>query len=613
MKKLILTLAMAGGLSPALCDTPSFMKFDFKYGMPQEFSLYDEDGNTPSADIAYAGFKKGVAWTAFDAEGKGRMVACSTSWYDPAGTSSDWMVLPALKVEAGAELTWSSRALDENVRDGYSVYVAEGDGTPESFGKSEPVFKIKEEDFSWTKHKVELGAYEGKTVRIAFVNDSHDCSMLLIDDIRAGVSNPLDIHIDFTPQVTPGTAVPIKINVTTDKEAGVKGFKTGFSCAGEEKVLDFREAEVKHGDSYPVDFSYTVTPGKNEVLECELWVETGSQRYSRKVNISGFNKRLVMEECTGTWCAYCVSGIVAIKDMTEKYGDDFISIAVHGGGSDPMEVMNSGYTFSINGYPTAFLNRNVSMHPTEWRDHADELLAQPAVAGIKAKASADGNDVRIATDLYFNQSYEESKFKLAYVVIENDVCVPDDAQYAQKNAYAGGAEGCMGGFENLPDVIPPDQMVYQEVARCILPEKYGMAGSVPDGIEAGVASHYDYTLSLPENVLNPANTEVVVLLLNDRNRQIENAAKVSLAPIYASVQGAASDNDCKVWCNEGVLSAVCGDAFTEICLYSTDGRLVMRQSPEAETFRYDLELPCGVYLWKANTVKGSFGGKVIVR
>ena len=70
-------------------------------------------------------------------------------------------------------------------------------------------------------------------------------------------------------------------------------------------------------------------------------------------------------------------------------------------------------------------------------------------------------------------------------------------QYNQQNAYAGGGSGVMGGYELLPNPVPASQMVYDHVARTIVPSFTGMVNSFPTSIANGFQQTICYTFTLP--------------------------------------------------------------------------------------------------------------------
>ena len=55
----------------------------------------------------------------------------------------------------------------------------------------------------------------------------------------------------------------------------------------------------------------------------------GEEMYYLVQRQSAFNRKVVMEEGTGTWCGYCPEGMATILRMKEKYPDNFIAVAIH--------------------------------------------------------------------------------------------------------------------------------------------------------------------------------------------------------------------------------------------------------------------------------------------
>ena len=82
-------------------------------------------------------------------------------------------------------------------------------------------------------------------------------------------------------------------------------------------------------------------------------------------------------------------------------------------------------------------------------------------------------------------------------------------------------------FESLPFVIPADQMYYQDVVRSYFGGFNGMDGSVPSFIEAGKKISYDFSFEIPDNVLIPSNSEICVLLIDDKN-EVVNGMKAEI-------------------------------------------------------------------------------------
>ena len=110
-------------------------------------------------------------------------------------------------------------------------------------------------------------------------------------------------------------------------------------------------------------------------------------------------RRVLMEEYTGTWCSNCPRGIASIEHLQKKYGDRFIAVAIHQDSYDPMKTKLYA---SGNGYPSCQLNRSINCDPffgTDW-DYSDpigvihdidKLMKQTCYADVRATAQWKDN------------------------------------------------------------------------------------------------------------------------------------------------------------------------------------------------------------------------------
>ncbi|MEA3445104.1 MAG: choice-of-anchor J domain-containing protein, partial [Bacteroidota bacterium] len=172
---------------------------DFQNGMPTDITLYDIDGLTPAANVA----SYTEAWNIienFDLTGDS--VAASNSWYSPAGTANDWLVTPGITVGTDAFLEWDIKAQDPSYADGYMVKISTTGTTTSSFTTT--VYTIASASSTWGTISVNLDAlgFTNTTIWVAFINNSTDMFLLLLDDIKVYVPNATDVAIQdayFTP------------------------------------------------------------------------------------------------------------------------------------------------------------------------------------------------------------------------------------------------------------------------------------------------------------------------------------------------------------------------------------------------------------------------------
>lgn len=514
------------------------IRCDFSEGIPESFTLIDADGNTPSADTGKYGFAVGSPWVAYYVESEGNDVAVSTSWYATSGTSSDWMILPALMVEsADCQLSWRAMATDKYFPDGYDVYVSESGTSLSDFHTSQPLFSVAAEQASWQHHTVSLADYVGKTIHIAFVNNSTDCALLYLDDLFAGSPSAVNMQVSTLPFVKPGEPVTFSGQVFTDLSAAQQGFTVGCTYGGKTFTADYADAVVHPGEAVPFSLDTDISLALDETAVWQLWVEHDGQRVEQTFSITGCITKVVAEEITGSWCGFCVRGIAAMKELEEKHPDSFIGIAVHGG--DFLEVDDYlSYIYSLSrasGYPHGIVNRNKewSGDPADF-SHFYEEAANGSVKGrvkLTVRAEEDGSYVA-GTSNVVAYGCTDGHYQMSYLIVENDVYEENDSRYVQKNYYADGELGEMGGFEHMPYAIT--DFHFNDVARGYVGDVKGVEGSLPRIMAAGRSYAHEVHFALPETVLHADNVTVVALLLDTRNGSVVNADAVRLGDQVSS-------------------------------------------------------------------------------
>lgn len=240
-----------------------------------------------------------------------------------------------------------------------------------------------------------------------------------------------------------------------------------------------------------------------------------------------FSRRMVAEEGTGTWCGWCVRGIVGMEYMRETYPDRFVGIAIH----DDAEMgdVENYSELAFRAFPGAYVNRTSLMDPG--KDGFLDYINGDAGADVVGKVSIgrvtySDNQLKVTTTTQFGGDDQGSDYRLAYVITEDGV-----GPYVQANFYSGSGDD-MGGFENKDDYV---LVIYNDVARGIYPGITGQPNSVPANITAMEEYQYQYEFKLPGNIDKPRNTSLVVLLYDMFTGQIINADKMALADVLPEV------------------------------------------------------------------------------
>lgn len=533
---ILLLLFFSFGLSSA--QSSRSIRYNFNSGIPEDFTLIDADGNVPSADVGQYGFDVGVPWVSHYVKEENNYVAASTSWYAQRGTSDDWMILPAFTVETADDvIAWRARATDEFFSDGYAVYVLDAESSLSELDKLEPIFTVAAEKNEWTYHSVSLAEYIGRAVRIAFVNNSTDCSLLYVDDIMVG--EPATIRFEHTmrPLVKPSDEVVIQGNISTDLEEPVQGFTIGFERNGVKSEKSFMDVSVLPGALLPVSVQSGDTLPDGSSMTYNIWVEAGGKRYDAQATVSSHYNKVVSEELTGTWCGWCIRGIVTLEEMKELYPESFIGIAVHSG--DFLEA--DGYAEYIKdvsastGFPYSITcrDRSAAGDPAKIPTFYERKANADIKGCIELELSADNDECMAKSNVVLNENISDGRYRMSYVIVENDVFEEQNPNYRQLNYYAGGENGPMGGYEDMPELLV--NYHFNDVARGIIGDVSGIAESLPYVMDMGKEYTHEVTFSLPQEVINPDNVYIVAMLIDGRNGSIVNADMKKLTPEIPSV------------------------------------------------------------------------------
>jgi uncharacterized protein (DUF2164 family) len=266
-------------------------------------------------------------------------------------------------------------------------------------------------------------------------------------------------------------------------------------------------------------------------------------------------RKVVIEDqtiCATGWGIYSPRGIVFIDSFSRS---SFLNMAeiisVHGNYNSPPDPMDSLYNQTYyegcfnspnpawthcNAWPQLMFDRKIISNPDSIFYFYNQHINDSGVADITVShvynSSTRSLDVTATTHFAVDVIPSIASYNLALVLTEDSVH-GTSVNYAQRNAYSGGAFGPMAtsmvDFVAQPDPVPASLMYYMNVARAILPSYKGDDASLPDTLHAD--SSYTYTFpsfTIPSNY-NENNMRAIVLLIDTISGQINNANGVDLA------------------------------------------------------------------------------------
>ncbi len=250
--------------------------------------------------------------------------------------------------------------------------------------------------------------------------------------------------------------------------------------------------------------------------------------------------KVTVEEETGTWCGWCVRGLVMMDSLKAAYPNTTELVAVHN--ADPMTVTayDAGATSfpGFTGFPSIEVDRKSLDDPSYIFDEYTAHIGDFAVADITVAASLNWT-TRVATinagaHFAVPVSPTTGAYNLALVMTEDGVHSTASTSWDQHNYYSSTNQNIYlpsGGsgyfFQSLTDPVPAAQMWYPDVARAIQGTYTGTAGSLPATIAAGSTQNYTFSYTVPATY-NYFNMKAIVLLINTTTGQILNANHATL-------------------------------------------------------------------------------------
>ncbi len=419
--------------------------------------------------------------------------------------------------------------------------------------------------------------------------------------------------------------------------AAITAFTAKYSYGALNGSSNFTGLNIASSQTYnfTITTPYTIAAGPHPA---NVWVElSGDIDHSNdtlKTQINGSSflpaRKVVYEEATGTWCGWCVRGIVYMDSIAKEYPNTVIPIAVHNG--DPMKdnTYDAGMGGVTTEYPSVLVDRskkvgNPSKVFTYYNKHINDFGWADLSVTTNYNATTRVANVSVDTKVAFtlnNNNSAVADYRLAVVFAEDNV-TGSGSGYNQENYYSGGANGSMQGaghnFAIEPEIIPAADMEYDFVARTILGGFSGQANSLPNSMTDGSTYTNNFTYTLPVGY-KENNMKVHALLIDAKNGIILNGATALHTVGIRSV--VAPKPEFTIYPNPVQntlnidLNVDDADNVTVAIMNSIGETIQMKQFGKTNGRKNHLSidvstLPAGVYFISVNTGKAIAAGKFI--
>ncbi len=554
------------------------------------------------------------------------------------GIAEDWLVTSQIDLTNALNtelLFYSTQYWTTNYGSNYEVKVSTNSQTNHADFTTIASYTEANVGNGYELKTIDLSAYDGMMIYIAFVHLNDDGDNWYIDDIE--VKSPLSIDAKLNA---------INLNryalTSTDNQLSAEVNNNGTSA--------ITSLDVSWSDginNYSENFNVNLTPGQtttithgtpvnyNSIIEKNISVTINSVNGGTDGDSSNnsantmFNtltqagtKAVLIEESTGTWCGWCPRGTVGLEYMASTYPNSVVAVAVHN--SDPMAV--TAYDTALvniigSGWPNAGMDRKIlGLDPgqSSLQNGYNTQISEVVPADLAIGATQSNNILTISAQASFYTTFSNANLRLAVIITEDGV-TGSDSGYNQVNYYSGGGSGAMGGYENLPDPVPAAQMVYNHVGRALVGGFNGEANSVPTSISPGDMVSHDFTYTVP-STSTISNLHIVVVLIDQTDGSIVSAKQATVAQAL-SVEDVVGISSIKVFPNpaKDVINIAFQSGNGAYSIYVSDilGRTVISKSFDGVFGAQAIQLPvsqlnAGHYILNINDGNSTYSSKFIV-
>jgi hypothetical protein len=188
----LLIIALFGCSFVALSQTTVLLE-TFDAGMPVDWELINNDGNTPHPSVA----EYTDAWIVLaDPDDASNQVVSSTSYFQPVDRADRWLIAPNVTLGNGGNfISWYAKSHDPSFPDTYKVLLSTTGTAISDF--QDTLMLVTSETPEWLKREMQIEGFEDQAVHVAFVLTSFNGFKLYMDSIHIRIEDPLALESEL--------------------------------------------------------------------------------------------------------------------------------------------------------------------------------------------------------------------------------------------------------------------------------------------------------------------------------------------------------------------------------------------------------------------------------
>jgi hypothetical protein len=519
--------------------------------------------------------QKQKAWLSYKPFTATDTFAVSTSWVNPSGTASAWMITPPISsITVNSVLSWEAMAPDFNNPDGYEVYAAiSTTNSPLASDFTTPLFSTSAEKNSWQTHGISLSSFAGQTIRIAFKNNSSNKYQLWVDDIVVSqITNAYDVSALSHSVYKYSSVNSNNTMAATFKNHGytpitnltLKYRMENGSTVTETKIIS---PPLNYLESRTLTFTQPFSSTTPIYTTFKIWADLingqadefiANDTIAGSITVSSSvpPKKVLVEQFTSSTCGWCPEGYSVLKTIAatntnviaaSHHIDDNMSTASGVALKADYATDLPSATIDQVYFPT---NQNIAINRESWNTYISQRLAMKTPATVTI-TNISYNTVTRQLDATVSTAFVgdvKGDYRLNLYVKENNVYGPtndnSDNQWNQHSfLFNIGSSPYyqIGSYLNSNTyLLNPSQFKHQYVINELTDGPYGAAGIIPiNGPTQGLNFSKNYSITLPtatngEFRYNADNIYLIGVVTeynaDTKSRSVLNAAEVKLTP-----------------------------------------------------------------------------------
>ena len=572
----------------------------------------------------YQGFSQ--SWDVYQFDDLGK-VGISLSYTGEGTAVNRWLITPAIAIaDSGYCLTFEIFGIDNSYPEAFEIKISTTGVEKTDFTTS--VLNVPVVPAGENNYLVNLDAFVGQSIHIAFVNKGANAYYLVLDNISVGI--PIENEIALMSAKIPtyakyNTDFSVKGVVKNLGVVALTSFDVTYNIDGGENVDTFTVSNINVAYSGTYEFTHNVpaniaTTGNHTINVTVLnpnGVADDATNNTGNGNViiyeNGTQRTVLFEQFTTGKCPNCPPAHEYLAEVIEPREDNVVWLAHHAG------YYTDNLTVPENEELLVFYNSNGTYAPAAMVDRT-----------------------------YFPESGEPGPVMSAYVeetFLDNQISVPsfvtvnisaityDTVTRALSVTVSGEVVSDISGY-NSPRVslyIKEDGIkmsqsgasanyIHNNAMRDALSDVWGDADVITSTTVGSTFSKtYNYTIP---GTWKPKNLELVAFVTeyntNVNQRSVLNATEVRLADsVQVNTVGIveASDVELVVYPNPATDYAMISSnaVITEVAIINTLGQTIATIPANAENVQINTQdLAQGIYMISITTAEGKAVKKLTV-